>query len=572
MSKENNKTVVTCAPELAGRTDTARIRALTGINEEGMLPEEFFHVSITAISPEGTLETARAAANFLRECEMAPPLVVRDDLAVDLIYKITDPPEDLPAVKARAGQVVEMIFGDSRRRAQITIDEPLELEGRIYDGTVTDSGIGALDRVGWYLPETPEKPHEVNNYDPKSYSIRYFLKIHGIEGEEERHGEVIAYRLTRDAMTEAPSQTASFYEKATPDGPCIVYHDVAPGKTATRWDDVRKKWAPDPEEKVAQQERQRALKPIIARAVSTQGPTWGDIVEVVPEPEKAVLSTGLPTLDKILCGGLRSGELTILTGLPASGKSTYLSQLISQAAELGTKCGLFSGELTPTRVQEWLVQQLAGEHCVKAPSGRWTVPEEVREAILEWLKGRVYLYNNDSGMQADHILQSAETAITAYGLGLLILDNFMMMDTGITRAEDSNQAQTRVCAALQALAKKYNIVIILVAHPRKVSGFLSGYDVSGTANLFNLCDNLLTIHRITPDFVTNVTKIYGLPESDPLFAADNAIQVLKNRGDGRQGDFIALTFGARSRTLTDMRCPLPMSHAWEVMQALRSES
>ena len=564
MKEDKSKSIILCAPELAGRTDTPRIRALTGVTEDGQLPEDFFHVAIAAETPEGTLETARAAADFMRECGMAPPLVVRDDLAVDFLYRISDHPEDLQAVKQRAGQAVEMIFSDSRRGAQVTIDGPLAIDGRIYDGTVGNSGICALDRASWYLPETPEKPHEVCNYDVRSFSIKHFLKVQGLKANTEQHGEITAYRLYRDPITGELTQTASFYERQTPDGPCIVYHDIATGKTAIRWEEIRKHLAPDPEERAAKG-LQRSLRPVIKReAAEEEGPIWKSLGKVKRRKEKPTLSTGIPALDKALCGGIRAGQLTILTGIPSSGKSILISQLLLHVAETGTKCGVFSGELPDDDFLEWFIQQAAGSHCVQEHNGRWVAPDDVGLMISEWVDERIYIYDNKRGKTAEKIIRTAETEIVTQGLGLLVFDNFMTMGLGDFRENEKNDLQTQIAMALTDLAEKYQVCIILVAHPKKLTGFLTPYDVSGTSNLYNLCDNLLAIHRHKPEVKAGMKKLYEFKDDDPIFQADNSIQIFKVRGDGTQDIFIPLVFHPQSRCLLDMYDPRIIPHAWEM--------
>jgi replicative DNA helicase len=62
--------------------------------------------------------------------------------------------------------------------------------------------------------------------------------------------------------------------------------------------------------------------------------------------------TGFPTLDALLGGGLRRGDLAVLTGDVASGKSAFALAAALRAADAGHGVHLLSGEMTPERVLE----------------------------------------------------------------------------------------------------------------------------------------------------------------------------------------------------------------------------
>ena len=61
------------------------------------------------------------------------------------------------------------------------------------------------------------------------------------------------------------------------------------------------------------------------------------------------METGLLNLDCILgknsSDGIAYGSLTVLTGEPASGKSTILNQFMAESISQGNKAFIYSGEL-----------------------------------------------------------------------------------------------------------------------------------------------------------------------------------------------------------------------------------
>ena len=72
------------------------------------------------------------------------------------------------------------------------------------------------------------------------------------------------------------------------------------------------------------------------------------------------LKTGISKLDKILCGGLHFGQVVIIAGKRGQGKSTWGSEIITNAIEQGYKCFVYSGEMPNYLYKSWMDFQIAG--------------------------------------------------------------------------------------------------------------------------------------------------------------------------------------------------------------------
>lgn len=64
------------------------------------------------------------------------------------------------------------------------------------------------------------------------------------------------------------------------------------------------------------------------------------------------VATGFPTLDKLLGGGLRRGDLVVLGGDVGVGKSAFALAVAIRAAEAGRDVEFYSAEMDPERVLE----------------------------------------------------------------------------------------------------------------------------------------------------------------------------------------------------------------------------
>lgn len=71
--------------------------------------------------------------------------------------------------------------------------------------------------------------------------------------------------------------------------------------------------------------------------------------------EPDAMATGFPSVDKMLGGGFRRGDLIILGGDVSSGKSALALAFAVRAAIAGTRVGFFSGEMSVERVLERII-------------------------------------------------------------------------------------------------------------------------------------------------------------------------------------------------------------------------
>ena len=71
------------------------------------------------------------------------------------------------------------------------------------------------------------------------------------------------------------------------------------------------------------------------------------------EPDS--IATGFPSVDKLLGGGFRRGDLVVLGGDVSSGKSALALAFAIRAALAGTRVGFFTGEMSVDRVLERII-------------------------------------------------------------------------------------------------------------------------------------------------------------------------------------------------------------------------
>lgn len=213
---------------------------------------------------------------------------------------------------------------------------------------------------------------------------------------------------------------------------------------------------------------------------------------------------GIEDLDKELFK-LFFGTLTLVTGTPGSGKTSFLYQLVCNTLEQDRCAWIFSRELPDFMTKAWMNYLLAGprnieERTNRAGSVYYVATQEAKEKINRCYRGQWFVYKNEWPNDIESIQESMEASARKYGSKLFLLDNLMTIDL---HASDENKydKQTELVNWLIQFASKFNVCVILVAHPRKIpSGSAPGavalYDIGGTSNLVNLAHRTLSLRRV----------------------------------------------------------------------------
>ena len=105
-------------------------------------------------------------------------------------------------------------------------------------------------------------------------------------------------------------------------------------------------------------------------------------------------------------------------------------------------------------------------------------------------------------MSFDNILTKAKFLVKKYGIKILVIDPFNKIEHLKDRGESETEYISRFLDRLITFAKRNNVLVFLVAHPRKMEKLASGlyavpnlYDINGSANFYNKADYGLVVYR-----------------------------------------------------------------------------
>lgn len=256
--------------------------------------------------------------------------------------------------------------------------------------------------------------------------------------------------------------------------------------------------------------------------------------------------TGFKEVDKVI-GKIFYSMVTIISGLPSSGKSSFLNQLIGNVIDSGDKVWIFSNEMNSNILSNWLITSLAGSGNLKKYENSYTgepfykLPIEVKKKIREYYEGQLYIYKDDAPNDEDSLFASMEECVRKFGIRTLIIDNLMCIALK-NESNDKYDAQTAFFRKLIKFAKKFNVAVIIVCHPKKLERGVKEvdmYDISGSSNIINLAHLSFSLRRVSPK-----------EKEDPKFKYkdyDVLLGIIKDRIQGRNGIQVPFHYDNPSR-------------------------
>jgi twinkle protein len=219
-----------------------------------------------------------------------------------------------------------------------------------------------------------------------------------------------------------------------------------------------------------------------------------------PDYVLPIFPTGFPGLNPFL--KLFFGELMVVTGVPSHGKSRFTVELVgSMSLEHGHSVAIASPEM---RVIPY-VRDILREHCEGVRVREMTEQNKAHADI--WINRSIHFIDAESRDEtADDDLNwyvdRAADCVFRHGIRWWLLDPWNQVSHRRERYESSTDYQSRAFRLLREFAKKYDVGIIVVAHPTKSVAQKDGklrkptpYDIDGSAHWYNSFDHCLTVWK-----------------------------------------------------------------------------
>ena len=417
-----------------------------------------------------------------------------------------------------------------------------------------------FEKVASYYTK-PEKRDRTNNYGVGNFDLDEFLAKYNISVRN----KVETSEYTKYVLEECPFNSSH----RAPDSAVFKMRDGSFGFKCLHnsdrdytFRDFRLHYEPNAYER-RYEEPHRTFRPIqkentqviLQENDENKGNVWQCLSEIEDEDRSKIISipSGITQYDKECCG-FDKPSLSVWSGNNGSAKSTLLNQIAINAVNKGFKVAIYSGELRGKKMKRWLILQAAGKQYNKKSnynSYDYYTPNNVKDKIVEWFKGKLYNYNTKYSHNISQVCLEVEKLVKEKQIDMLIMDNLSCLD--IDELDGGiNEQQKAAIKMLLRLTDKLELATHLVVHPKKAETYLRKNDVSGAKTLTDLADCVFFVHRWNQDtqkaakeFMTD-SVFYDLCKS----GTTNVVEVIKQREFGEaEGHIYKLFYEPESRRL-----------------------
>ncbi|XXG74570.1 hypothetical protein AAC387_Pa07g3258 [Persea americana] len=243
------------------------------------------------------------------------------------------------------------------------------------------------------------------------------------------------------------------------------------------------------------------------------------------------VSTGWMALNELY--NVVPGELTIVTGVPNSGKSEWIDALLCNInRSVGWKFVLCSME---NKVREH-ARKLLEKH-IRKPFFNARYGESVeRMSVEEFEQGKTWLNEtfhlirceDDCLPSIKWVLELAKAAVLRHGVRGLVIDPYNELDHQRPPNQTETEYVSQMLTKVKRFAQHHACHVWFVAHPRQLQHWVGGppnlYDISGSAHFINKCDNGIVVHRNRDE------------NAGPLDRVQICIRKVRNKVIGNIGD------------------------------------
>ena len=246
-------------------------------------------------------------------------------------------------------------------------------------------------------------------------------------------------------------------------------------------------------------------KPVPLENVTTFRDVEDEVTDFVRNGFKPGFQVGLQNFDDIF--STYTGQFITVTGIPSSGKSDFVDQMvIGYNANYGWKTAFASPENVPTYL-----------HAHKLMRKTWQgMPTKADLGGDKWNQvadhcNSNYFHIDMERYTLDSVLKKAAELVKRKGIKCLVIDPFNKVRDVNCKTEDVNRYTMEYLSKIEIFAKKYDVLVFIVAHPTKMYKDKDGkieeptmYNIKGGGEWYDASYHGLLVHR---DYDAKTTKV-----------------------------------------------------------------
>ncbi len=259
------------------------------------------------------------------------------------------------------------------------------------------------------------------------------------------------------------------------------------------------------EGKEALKTRITKARPVPLENVTTFKDIEDEVTDFVENGFKPGFQIGLENFDNIF--STYTGQFITVTGIPSSGKSDWVDQMVvGYNKQYGWKTAFASPENHPTFLHAHkLMRKVWGDMPNKGDIGgdKWN-------QVADHVNSSFYFIDMER-YTLESVLRKGAELVKRKGIKCLVIDPYNKVRDVDCQTEDVNKYTMEYLTKIEIFAKKYDVLVFIVAHPTKMYKDKDGkieeptmYNIKGGGEWYDASYHGLLVHR---DYEKKTTKV-----------------------------------------------------------------
>ena len=275
-------------------------------------------------------------------------------------------------------------------------------------------------------------------------------------------------------------------------------------------------------------------KPVPLENVTTFRDIEDDITDFVENGFKPGFQIGLENFDSIF--STYTGQFITVTGIPSSGKSDFVDQMVvGYNQQHGWKTAFASPENHPTYLHAHkLMRKVWGDmpHKSDINGVKWN-------NVADNINSNFFFIDMER-YTLESVLRKGAELVKRKGIKCLVIDPYNKVRDVDAGTDDVNRYTMEYLTKIEIFAKKYDVLVFIVAHPTKMYKDGNGkieeptmYNIKGGGEWYDASYHGLLVHR---DYEKKTTKVKVLKVKFQNLGENQAEAFFK--WEPRSGSFI----------------------------------
>ena len=239
-----------------------------------------------------------------------------------------------------------------------------------------------------------------------------------------------------------------------------------------------------------------SCKQVPLENVSTLYDIEDELKDFVQNGFKPGFQVGLPNFDKIF--STYTGQFITVTGIPSSGKSDFVDQMVvGYNNNYQWKTAYASPENQPTYLH---AHKLMRKHWQDMPTPG-DIGGQQWKKIADHVNDNYFFIDMDK-YTLESVLRKGAELVKRKGIKCLVIDPFNKVRDTNAHSDDVNRYTMDYLQKIEIFAKKYDVLVFIVAHPTKMYKGQDGkieeptmYNIKGGGEWYDASYHGLLVHR-----------------------------------------------------------------------------